>query len=225
MTALKAGQRYTATGYAHALAVIVAGGATWHTVAAAMQTGRMTAQIICRAFHRAGLTHIAGWHIPDGNVRARAPIYAFGEGVDVEWPGGGRKQTRNRSPIELLTFCNTIKALMSDTFCGKSLSAEVGSGNHRALKTLAALKRHRLIYIAEYEVRSNGGAGFPLYAWGPGKKDRQKPTPLSQKDINKRHNDIRGHRRATFKLMHGLATGKSLDGRVTRFQQPEMAEA
>jgi len=225
MTILKPGQRFTATGYAHALAVSVAGGATWHTVAAAMQTERMTAQRICNAFHRTGLTHIVGWHVVNGNARARTPIYAFGTGDDVQWPGGGRKQTRNRTPIELLTFANTIKALMIESHLGTTLAEEVGCSPRRARETIAALKSHGLVYIAEYELRENGGTGFPLYAWGPGKADKRKPKPKTKSELYSRHNAIKSQRRAFTKLMRGLATGKPQDGRTARFQQPELEAA
>lgn len=216
MTKRLKGQRIMGAGYAKALRVIVDGGATWREVGAAVGVERITAQTLCRGFHRQQLTHISAWKVGEGDARNRAPIYAFGPGEDVPWPAGDRPVMNKRTPPELLAFCALVKELMLDAYHGKGMADTIGGTPRTVRNHIRELHKLKLAYIAGYDDRSVAGTGYPLFAWGPGKSDKPKPKPIPKRELWNHHNAVRSARRKQSKVLHGLVTGRSLDGRSNR---------
>lgn len=205
------GRRSHHEGYATALRLVVAGGATWMSVCEAANTARMSSQRMLRVFHDLGLAHIVGWTGP----LDRTPIFAFGPGVDLPGPGMLRIQRRAKKfPIELLTFCNAVKALMSEPLHGQGLAAATGQGARSARATIRVLREQGLVHIADHDDRFDLGAGVPLFAWGPGLPDKPKPKPQTRRALWVKHNAVKARRRAHTKTLHAMS-GKIADTQAT----------
>lgn len=212
------GSRILHPGYAKALKMIVFGGATWAQIAAALDVNRLTAQRLVRCFHQAGMAHISGWAIDGPTAKSRKQVYSFGPGVDVLWPGGERPKRPLRMPVELLTFCHAIKALQADLHHGSSLAAETGMGMRNARGLLRALHECRLIYIADFEARRIGGTGAAMYAWGPRKKDKQKPVPATKQERWTANNARRAIKAHALRLSHAVVKGFPMDKRTAAYK-------
>lgn len=208
------GQRLTTTGYAQALRLLVDGEATWCSLAADLGVTRATAQRVCAAFHRHGLTHVVRWQAVGKDARSLRPVYAFGAGADaLRAAPDKRRSATQRTPSELLTFCAAVQLLSEDSYHGAGLAAATGIGAPSSRRLLRALREHKLIYVESHQERRNAGTGYPLWTWGPDHKDRAKPKPKSKTELWTNHNAKRASHRQHAVLMHGIVNGVSLDGR------------
>ena len=112
--------RLSLAGYAKLLKVVVRGGATWRSVSKKTGARRLSVQRILHYWNDVGLIHVRGWEIPGGVMQARCPIYKFGPGVNVPWPGGMLpRKTQVRA--DLTMFTAVVRALMA----GPCLLADV----------------------------------------------------------------------------------------------------
>lgn len=177
------GQRLLYAGYAEVLKLVVDGSATWQSIAAALSLGRSGAQGLLNRMVDACLIHEAAWQPVHTYRTTYTPIYAFGEGTTLAWPGKGKRPMRRLrpAPVELLTFITAIKALQSDTYNAVRLAEQTGMGKRSAQRLLKKLHALRLIFIDEFEERPQGGHGYPLYAWGPNRADMTKPAPMDKR--------------------------------------------
>lgn len=217
------GSRLMGAGYARALGLIVRHGATWALLAEGLNVARISAQRLAHAFHDAGLCHIAEFKVIGKDTRARTPVYVFGAGVDAEWPGGSRARKRRPLPVELLTFCNGIKALMQGSFHGKAFAEVSGLSPRTARDVLRALRAEKLIYIESYSEHATGGDGFPCFAWGPGVDDKPKRKPQSKRSLWMKHNRIKAERLAHARMLQTMVLAKPLDGRRRPREQAAQA--
>lgn len=217
------GSRLMGAGYARALGLIVRHGATWALLAEGLNLGRATAQRLAHGFHDAGLCHIAAFKVLGKDARTRSPVYVFGPGEDAEWPGGDRPRTRRPIPIELLTFCNGIKALMQGSYHGKAFAEACGLGLRTARDVLRALRDEQLIYIESYSEHATGADGYPCFAWGPGIADKPKRKPQSKRALWEKHNRIKAARRAHARMLQTMVLAKPLDGRRRPREQAAQA--
>ena len=202
---MKKGQRLLYAGYSGVLRTIVNGDATWHTVEAAHDINRTTAQRICHGLHDSGLMHIERWINHGPTARSRCPVYAFGAGEDAPCPSTPRPRHRRAPPIELLTFINAIKALLAEPHHGLGLSNACGLYPRSTRALLAVLRKHRLIYIDHHEQRERAGAGVPMWAWGVDKKNKAKPKPMTRRELWEKHNAIAAEKRRQTRVLHLFA--------------------
>ncbi len=197
------------TGYAKILRMLVDGRVTWRHLADGLQVARReSSHTILYGLRAAGMAHIAGWEM-DGDARSRRPAFAFGPGPDVPWPGGERHRSRKAPPSELLAFIVAVRSLMDEPRHGKGLAKLTGQAPSTARRVIKALHAERLVYIDHYDDRERAGAGYPLYAWGPGEPDAKKPRPQSNRALQRKHAAYRRTLNATANLLHAIA-GSSL---------------
>lgn len=213
-------------GYVGCLAVIAfgRGEATWHDVAKKMDVERMTALRVLHVFNDLRLIHVSGWTSKAGDARNRTACYALGDAPDVAPACGAPRPRRNKraDSIELLMFASLIRAVQAAPHNGVTLHKETGVSLRAGRSFLKALHAHRLGYIAEYEDRGSAGAGFPLYAWGPRKRDAVKPAPIPAKELERYWNEVRNQRRAAAKLLRGMVAGYS-DRRSSTYRELKAA--
>lgn len=215
MTAIKRhpGNRIMSKGYATALRVIYDGFATWATVAARLNIGRLTSQRLCRAFCDQGLCHVIAY-VRSGDARGpTTALYAFGPGKNAPRPRGGTDQMPRAPGIELLTFCNAIKELTLGSHNGKTIAEAVGYSPRTARDTLRALKAERLIHVDGFPPMATGGDGYPTYTWGPDKPDVRKRAPQPAHVLWARGNAVKKEKLAQARLMRAMVLAKPLDGR------------
>ena len=241
VTRRTAGQRMLHCGYADILRLIInkAGNATWRDVAVSMGTGRASSQNTLRWLAYFGVVQVAGWtHCEGYDKRVIVPRYGFGLDGHTPHPGytKGKGSPTNPAdrpggtlPVELMTFCNAIKALQADSFHAKGLASEVGMSARTAQVFVRHLRGLKLLHAVEYEVRTHGGVGFPYFAFGVDKKDKPKPAPLTKQEIWTRHNANKAARRRTARLI-GLQEVKRISkvrdiGMAVASNQQAMREA
>lgn len=215
------GQRVLYAGYCKALRAVVDGGASWHKIADVVGVNRTTAQRITSAFARAGIAHIGRYErIAYGHRRRWTPIYVFGPGEAPPWPGEGaaRFGRSGPPPIELMTFCNAIQALIDEQQTVKSLVESSGLSSRTASRLIAALRGVSLCFIESYALRDNGGLGHPLHRFGIDRNDKAKRKPASSLELWRRRNEIVKRRRAEAALLRKMVTG-----RVRRSPRVELA--
>ena len=105
--------RLSLAGYAKLLKVVVRGGATWRSVSKKTGARRLSVQRILHYWNDVGLIHVRGWEIPGGVMQARCPIYKFGPGVNVPWPGGMLpRKTQVRADPKYLRWKRQIRKRM-----------------------------------------------------------------------------------------------------------------
>lgn len=204
------GQRVLHAGYVKALRAVVDGGASWHKVAEAVGINRTSAQRIVSAFARFGIAHIGRYEQhAHGNGYRWTPIYAFGEGEAPPWPGSGaaRFGRTGRPPVELLTFCSAVQALIDEQQTVKSLVESSGMSSRTASRLIAALRGARLCFVEAYMLRDNGGLGHPLHRFGIDRADKPKRKPASPRELWTRQNAIVKRRRAEARLLRAMVTG------------------
>lgn len=204
----KPGQRLLHSGYVPALALLVAGPVKWTDLCTALGWSRGTVQRLLHCLHAQGLTYIHSYGISGADRRSRCPIYAFGSEPDAPNPSPPRPRRETRPPpIEALTFCHAIKALMAEPHHGRGLSDATGLSPRTAQQLIRTLRAAGLIYIAEYQPRPTAGNGYPLFSWGPGMPDKRKPAPVSKRKLWVKHNAIRSRRNEQAKLLRLMVTG------------------
>ncbi len=192
--------RLSLAGYAKLLKVVVRGGATWRSVSKKTGARRLSVQRILHYWNDVGLIHVRGWEIPGGVMQARCPIYKFGPGVNVPWPGGMLpRKTQVRA--DLTMFTAVVRALMAGPCLLADVVEEAGISRSACAELVKLLHTDlRLIYVADYHERPQRGQGHPMYRWGPGKRDKERRAPLSAQELSRL-----GNRRLAAKkrvLMH-----------------------
>lgn len=207
------GNRIMGKGYAQALRVVFEGFATWATVAARLNIGRLTSQRMCRAFCDQGLCHVVAYVRYGESRGATTALYAFGPGTPAPRPPGGTDPTPRAPGIELLTFCNGVKDLMVASHTGKSFSEAVGYSPRTGRDVLRALKAEGLIHIDGYAPHATGGDGYPTYTWGPGLPDKRKRDPQPAHLLWARGNAVKKQKLAHARLLRAMVLAKPLDGR------------
>ncbi|MDP3139817.1 MAG: hypothetical protein Q8N17_26205 [Burkholderiaceae bacterium] len=218
------GKRLLGPGYADVLRVFANGPATWLDVAATLSTGRATAQTLCHGLNRQKLIHVASWRPVSGSGRSVTPVYALGDGVDAPSPTK-RHGSAMPTKYELLGFCNLITALQTDSWHCKALADHLGHDPRTVRSTIKALHQNRLVCIDDYFSRPHGGAGYPLYTWGPDQEDAKKPSPKRGR-VLWANSKARGKAKLEqMRLMHAMVHGVSLDARRASAANLEPAEA
>lgn len=196
-------RRLLHAGYAQVLRHVVDGGVTWIKLHEQMGLCRTSSQKTLAYLRDQQLAHVGEWQARKVGMRIeRTPVFVFGSGEDAPWPGAGKPRPRKpqRTPVELLTFCCAIKALMREPFMGNGLADETGMCHRTALSLIRRLHALRLAYIEDYD-RREVGAGYPLWRFGVDRKDKPKPRPMSKREIWNKHNAIRDKLRAQARLL------------------------
>jgi hypothetical protein len=216
------GQRLLGGGYAQALRVFADGDATYHAVLERCGVTRQTAQGICHAFHKHGLTHIAEWRRMVVNTRGYlTPVYRLGEGEDAPRPPYMR-ESKARTPVELLAFCHQIKALQDRTWHARGLAIHFGCSPRVMSNTIRKLRELRLVHIEEYKPRKGGGPGIALFGWGVDLRDNPRPKK-SGATVYQQHNKVLYDRTQQIKLLHAMVRGVRVTGRRAANDQQEAA--
>jgi hypothetical protein len=219
------GARILWSGYAQIIRLLIDRPRSWVDVCAATNLYRReSAHKILYGFADAGLAHICGWEM-DEDARSRRPLFAWGAGANVAFPprpgsvrlkelDGLRHRRRKVPPPSLLLMIVAIRTLMNDEpQHGKGLAEKTGACNTTALLMLRAMKDQGLIYIDHFQDRGVSGAGYPLYAWGPGEPDAVKPRRIPKRALSTKNNRNRAARTATSKLLHIIAGTNALGTR------------
>ena len=164
---------------------------------------------IVRAFHAAGLVHIAGYE--SAPRVTPTPILAFGPGHDVTPPDGPHRtlyESCEPEPAMLGRFVTGMQLPSAEPMSIRELCERLGVGWWvGASNTLRALRRAGMAHVAAWEPRGgNGGAPIECFAFGPG-KDAARPKPEKRRDINRRYRE-RARARAQFSgLQSVMASG------------------
>lgn len=199
-------KRLANEGYAAILAMIVKGPTCWRDVEAAHGWSRTAIHGAMFDLLDAGLVHIAAW-THDSDWRSARPKMVFGPGEDA--PGPARRRKRMSPRPGCVPFVNAVRAMMIEPHNGVTLAGVTGQVPRAARGTIRALHRAGLVHIDHYHDRGAAGAGYPLYAWGPGLPDARKPRPKPTRALTRRHNKERRAREASIAVMHALAnTGR-----------------
>ena len=195
--------RLSLAGYANILKVVVRGGATWRGVSKKTGASRLTVQRILHYWTDVELIHVCGWDIPGGVIQARCPVYKFGVGKNVPWPGGmipHKTQVR----ADLTMFTAVIRALMAGPCLKCDVVAEAGISRSAGAVLVDTLHALKLTHIAEYEERPKRGQGAPMYRWGPGKADKEKREPIPAKELSRTGNRRHAAKRRAIQQQHHL---------------------
>jgi len=215
--------RLSLAGYARILKIVVRGGATWRSVAKKTGARRLTVQRILNYWTDVGLIHVRAWDIPDGDVRSRCPIYKFGQGTNVPWPGGSPPH-KTRVRADLTMFTAVVRALMAGPCLLIDVVDEAGISRSACTELMKLLHTTlRLVYIADYQERPKRGQGHPMYRWGPGKPDKEKRAPLSDKELSRLGSQRNAARRRTLKHHLHLTHFSPVPTARTVAPEPEFA--
>lgn len=226
---MRARGRLGYAGYAECLRTIAFGGgqATWKTIADDNKVNRTTAGRFCQCLNDLRIIHVSGWVNTGIDNRSRIPAYALGDQPDAPHPNNTPRPRKNKrtESSELIAFASVIHALQDDSHNGKSLAETTGIFPRATRQLLKALHAAKLVYIAEWEVRPQFGAGYPLYFFGMGKKDAKKPAPIPQAELTRQWNEVRKRKRRDIKLMRGIVTGTSGDRRTALYRRQAQPQA
>lgn len=202
------GQRLLHSGYARLLRTIVDAHVIWRDLHEMHGLARQSAQRILHVWHDLGFVHVDSWRVVSfGGRRQTTPVYAFGPGASAPWTGKATAPRRKpaKPPVELLTFVRAIEALQGDHLHGTELADTVGIAPRTARALLRELHALGLIFKAEYQALWHGGHGHPLFAWGPGRKDRARPKPQPRRVLWARADAIKRARGEHLRVIRALA--------------------
>ncbi len=206
-------ERLHGPGYAKALRLLVDGERTWRDMAAALNVNRNTSAKVLHGFHRQGLAHIVRYDgLKFGRRVTWTPVYAYGPGPEIISPSIRKKAAA--TPVELLTFCQTVLALQSDSWHKLGLSRHVGASTRSTSVAIESLRALRLVVIDDWFIRPKAGAGHPLYAWGVDGVDAVKPKPMSRRKLWRRNNQVRSDRRREQRLLRAMVCASAIDRRT-----------
>lgn len=202
-------RRLLHAGYAQVLRHVVDGGCTWLQLAEKMGLVRTSAQRTLAHLRDQQLIHIGAWEDRQCGMRIeRTPLFVFGAGEDAPWPGKGAQRPRRPqpTPVELLTFCSAVKAMMYGPVMGNSLADETGMAPRTALGLIKRLRELNLAFIEDYQQRTCG-LGYPMWRFGIDQPDKPKKKRMSARALWTKNNAIRAQRNAQARLLRILATG------------------
>lgn len=206
--------------YAKLLRALVDSPITWKQASEATGLSRNTAPKLLRALDDMDEVHVCRWEIPEGgSAKSRLAVYALGPGESVPWPGGSRTRKRMGLPAQLVVFMSVVRALKQNAYHGAGVAREVGIHHQSGMKIIKALKRQRLIYVSDYDLRPSAGYGARLYEWGPDKRDKAKPAARSRRELWTEWNARRARRRQHAELSFAVVHGMPLDKRLPRVRE------
>lgn len=173
--------------------------------------GRTAVRAIIAAMRAVQLVHIAGW-----SARYRAPfspLFAYGHGQDVPAPTvrpDGRESQGHFPAVSpkprtnIVALAAMIRAIEAEPCSLDDLVDITGASMLMVVGVVAALRKHRMAYIADHVERSTaGGPARRLFAAGA-RRDAVAEA-MGTAERQRRHREGRKARREMLRLMHALA--------------------
>lgn len=167
---------------------------------------RETARRVLLRMHELGACHIVDWAII-GKARTAIPVYRYGPGNDAPGttgkPGGWPRDAmamHNRLP-ELTHFLNIVK-LLAEPITAKALAEEVGANHSNILAFIRKARKIKFVRVADWDRTRFGPVA--MFAIGSN-EDRERPPPMTQKEINERFCKASRDKARMLRMIHALA--------------------